>query len=39
MHRIVREGAHAFYRPIAWGSGADMPIYSREELANKRKRR
>ncbi len=39
MHRLVREGSHTFYRPIAWGSGANLPIYSREELAKNSKRR
>jgi Cell Wall Hydrolase len=33
MRRLVREGAHTFYRPIAWGKGGDLPIYSRAELA------
>ena len=39
MHRIVREGSHTFYRPIAWGSGKDMPIDSRQELAANSRRR
>lgn len=39
MHRIVREGAHTFYRPIAWGSGADLPIWSSAELAANRRKR
>ncbi|MGH6728451.1 MAG: cell wall hydrolase, partial [Pseudolabrys sp.] len=39
MRRMAREGAHLFYRPYAWGSGADEPIWSREQLvANNRKR-
>ena len=29
---LVREGIHAFYRPIAWGSGADEPVWSRQAL-------
>jgi Cell Wall Hydrolase len=33
MHRMAREGEHLFYRPIAWGSGADEPVWSRAELA------
>jgi spore germination cell wall hydrolase CwlJ-like protein len=38
MHRIVREGAHTFYRPVAWGSGDNLPIWSTAELAaNSRK--
>jgi hypothetical protein len=32
MHRLVREGIHAFYRPIAWGSGADESVWSRQAL-------
>ena len=39
MHRLAREGSHIFYRPIAWGSGNDMPIYSRQELAANSRRR
>ncbi len=31
MHRIAREGTHLFYRPIAWGSGANEPVWSREQ--------
>ncbi len=38
MHRIAREGSHTFYRPIAWGSGANLPIYSRVELAARESR-
>jgi Cell Wall Hydrolase len=39
MHRVAREGIHLFYRPIAWGSGANEPIWSREQLeANNKKR-
>jgi hypothetical protein len=33
MHRLAREGTHLFYRPIAWGSGADEPIWSRQQKA------
>ncbi len=32
MHRLAREGIHLFYRPRAWGSGANEPIWSRAEL-------
>ena len=34
MHRLAREGIHLFYRPIAWGSGSDEPIWSREQMAS-----
>ena len=27
MHRLARYGIHAFYRPIAWGNGADEPVW------------
>jgi hypothetical protein len=38
MRRIVREGIHTFYRPLAWGSGANLPVWSSAELAaNSRK--
>jgi hypothetical protein len=33
MRRFAREGVHLFYRPRAWGSGANEPIWSRAELA------
>jgi hypothetical protein len=33
MRRITREGGHLFYRPRAWGSGADEPIWSSKKLA------
>jgi hypothetical protein len=39
MHRIVREGDHTFYRPIAWGSGGDLPVWSTAELAANGKKR
>jgi spore germination cell wall hydrolase CwlJ-like protein len=37
MHKLVREGIHNFYRPIAWGSGADEPVWSRKALAYRKK--
>jgi len=37
MHKLVREGVHNFYRPIAWGSGADGPIWARAQLAARKK--
>jgi hypothetical protein len=39
MHRIVREGGHTFYRPIAWGSGDNLPIWSSAELAASKKQK
>ncbi len=39
MHRYAREGEHLFYRPTAWGNGADEPIWSRREPAPKRRKR
>ena len=39
MRRFAREGIHLFYRPRAWGSGANEPIWSRAELAALKKRR
>jgi Cell Wall Hydrolase len=39
MRRMAREGIHLFYRPRAWGSGANEPIWSRAELAALKKQR
>ncbi len=39
MHRLAREGIHLFYRPRAWGSGANEPIWARAELAALKKKR
>ena len=39
MHRFAREGIHLFYRPIAWGNGADEPIWSRAQLASNNKKK
>jgi spore germination cell wall hydrolase CwlJ-like protein len=33
MHRLVKLGIHAFYRPYAWGSGADQPIWGTAAMA------
>ena len=33
MHRLAREGIHLFYRPYALGSGANEPVWSREQVA------
>ena len=27
MKKMVRHGIHTFYRPIAWGNGADAPVW------------
>lgn len=38
MKKFVRFGIHNFYRPYAWGNGADEPIWSKLQLtANKKK--
>jgi hypothetical protein len=37
MHKMVREGIHNFYRPLAWGNGADLPVWSRQALAYRKK--
>jgi len=39
MRRVAREGIHLFYRPYAWGSGADEPIWARAELVALKKKR
>jgi hypothetical protein len=36
MHKLVRYGIHSFYRPIAWGSGADEPVWSKLALKKKK---
>jgi len=33
MHKIVRYGIHAFYRPIAWGNGAEEPVWGTAAVA------
>jgi hypothetical protein len=38
MHRMVRYGEHAFYRPIAWGNGADEPVWGSAALAQNKKK-
>jgi hypothetical protein len=38
MHKLVRYGIHNFYRPIAWGNGADEPVWGSAAIAlNKKK--
>lgn len=33
MRKIAHYGIHDFYRPIAWGNGADEPVWSTAALA------
>ena len=33
MRKITHYGIHDFYRPIAWGTGADEPVWSTAALA------
>jgi hypothetical protein len=35
---LVREGVHTFYRPIAWGSGANLPVWTRAAVAARKKK-
>ena len=37
MRKLVRYGIHSFYRPIAWGSGADEPVWSKLAMKSKTK--
>jgi hypothetical protein len=37
MHRLARYGIHAFYRPIAWGNGAEEPVWGSAALAQNKK--
>lgn len=37
MRKMVREGVHTFYRPIAWGSGANLPVWARAAAAARKK--
>lgn len=32
MRKFVRYGIHNFYRPVAWGNGANEPVWSREQM-------
>jgi spore germination cell wall hydrolase CwlJ-like protein len=36
MRRLARHGLHSFYRPYAWGNGADLPAWGRS-MAQARK--
>ena len=38
MHRLARYGEHTFYRPIAWGNGADEPVWGSAALAQNKKK-
>lgn len=38
MRKMVREGVHNFYRPIAWGSGANLPVWTRAAVAARKKK-
>jgi hypothetical protein len=38
MRKNVRYGIHNFYRPYAWGSGADEPVWSRAALVQNKKK-
>ncbi|MBS0246004.1 MAG: cell wall hydrolase [Proteobacteria bacterium] len=33
MRKMVRFGLHSFYRPYAWGNGADEPVWGKTALA------
>lgn len=33
MRKMVRYGTHNFYRPIAWGSGANAPVWGSPSMA------
>ena len=37
MRKMVRYGLHNFYRPYAWGNGADEPVWGTAALAQARK--
>jgi hypothetical protein len=37
MKKMVRYGIHNFYRPWAWGNGADEPVWGSGALASKEK--
>lgn len=33
MKKLVRFGLHSFYRPYAWGNGAEMPVWGKTAMA------
>ncbi len=37
MRKLVRYGLHNFYRPYAWGNGADEPVWGSGALAQAKK--
>ncbi len=38
MKKMVRYGLHNFYRPYAWGNGADEPVWGPTALAQNKKK-
>jgi Cell Wall Hydrolase len=38
MRKMVRYGIHNFYRPYAWGSGSEEPVWGKAALADIKKR-
>jgi hypothetical protein len=38
MRKMVRFGIHNFYRPYAWGNGADQPAWGKTALASAKKK-
>lgn len=38
MRKMVRYGIHNFYRPYAWGNGAEEPVWGRPALADNKKK-
>ena len=38
MKKLVRHGIHNFYRPYAWGNGADAPSWGSAALAENKKK-
>lgn len=38
MRKMVRYGIHNFYRPYAWGNGADQPVWGSAALAQNKKK-
>jgi spore germination cell wall hydrolase CwlJ-like protein len=37
MRRLVRYGLHSFYRPYAWGNGAEEPVWGHAAMAQAKK--
>jgi hypothetical protein len=37
MKRLVRFGIHSFYRPYAWGNGAEEPVWGTAAMVAKLK--